>query len=194
MILTAGVAHPRKLIRHAIIADLKVGVALVSQRVYGTRVDTLRKTRLPAISVYCTEEPVDIDTSSQTAPRVLYRELEVEIGAWVPGPADPDGDIGDPMDDVCEQIEAVLDADRYLGGRENGLVRDTILKSSRFGLRGGEADPIVGVVTLTYLVTYNTSPAQTAIDDFLRAYTTTQMPGVESANAAVDHINVRTPP
>jgi hypothetical protein len=192
VILTAGVAHPRTVIRHAVVSNL-TGETSAGTRVQGTRIDPERKTRLPAISVYCTKEPVDVDTSSQTAPRVLYRQLELEIGAWVPGTANPEDDIGDALDAMCLEIEVAMDADRFLGGRQNGLVQDTILKNTEFGLQAGKnGDPFVGVVTLTYLVTYNTSAAQLATDDFLRVHSKTRMPGVEDANAAVDDFNVRS--
>lgn len=190
-------AHPRKLIRHAIVALLK-GATDAGQRVDGTRTEPHRKTPtgvlFPAISVYTLREPVDTDKSGQTSPRALYRAAKVEIVIWVSAPAgslEPT-DLADPMDDMCEQVEAAMEADRYLGGLQNGLARDTILENTELAVRGGEgADPMVGVVTLTYSVEYRSTPAKLATDEFLRAHVKNQMPGVEDAGAAVSDINVR---
>lgn len=191
MILTAGVAHPRKVIRHYI-RSLLTNATAAGARVQSTRIEPHRKTQLPAISVYTLREPVDVDKSADTAPRALFRDVKVEIAVWVPGPADPEGDIADAMDDFSEQIEALMDGDRYLGGLTNGLARDTILENTELAVRGGEgAEPAIGVLTMTYSVQYRSSAAQLAVDDFLRAHVKTQMPGVEDAGAAVSDINVR---
>lgn len=183
-------AHPRKLVRHAIVARL-LGVTAAGARVEATRVNSNRKTQLPAIGVYTLRELVDTEASQLTAPRVLSRELKLMIESWV-GHSE-DYKVDDRMDDIAEQIEAALDADRYIGGRVNGLVKDTILESTEIAIPEGN-DPLVGVITMTYRVTYNTDAASVSPDDFLRAHTTTKLPTAELANAAVDDINVRSAP
>lgn len=185
-------AHPRKLVRHAIVARL-LGVTIAGVRVQPTRIEPHRKTQLPAIGVYTLRETIDVTASALTAPRLLSRNLHVEVAAWVThsltAPAD------DALDDIAEQIEAALGADRYLGGRVAGLVKDTILESTEIRIVAGEGnDPEVGIITLTYAVSYNTDDASMSPDDFLRAHTTTKLPTAEVANAAIDDINVRSAP
>jgi hypothetical protein len=194
VILTAGVAHPRKVIRHYIVALLTNATA-AGPRVKATRIEPHRKphtTHLPAISVYTLREPVNTDKSADTAPRALFRDCKVEIVLWVAGPTDPDIDIADAMDDLSEQVEAMIDGDRYLGGIVNGLARDTILENTELAVRGGEgADPVIGVVTMTYSIEYRSTAAKPATDEFLRVHAKTRIVGVEDAGAATNDINVR---
>lgn len=178
-------AHQRKLIRHAIVALLTNATA-AGARVQGSRLELNRKTELPAISVYTLREPVEPD-SAETAPREVTRELKVEIAIWVAlnGAAlDP----LDPVDDMTEQVEAVMDADRFVGGN----VADSVLEDTEIKVLDEErGDPLVACATLTYAVTYRTTPGVTATDDFLRANTTTQVGDAGDDNTASDLTNVR---
>jgi len=179
-------AHQRKPIRHALVALLTNATA-AGTRVQGTRLEPHKRTELPAISVYTLREPVDPD-SGDTAPRELTRELEAQISVWVA----LDGAAADPMDavdDITDQVEAVMDANRFAGG----LVADSILRDTEITVTDKErGDPLVAVVTLTYAVTYFTLPGTTApTDDFLRANTTTQLPGVADDNTMHDQLDVR---
>ncbi|MGN6105198.1 MAG: hypothetical protein ACTHU0_08845, partial [Kofleriaceae bacterium] len=116
-------AHPRKLIRHAVVAQL-VGATAAGARVQATRVEPLRKGKLPTISVYTLHEPIDQDASAATNPRELTRTVKVEIAGWV---AHSDAlPVDDAMDDLAEQIEAAMDADPYLGGKAG----DSILEET----------------------------------------------------------------
>lgn len=189
MILPRLVAHPRKLIRHYIVAQLIAANTAAGARVVPTRIDRNRKQQLPAISVFTLREPVDTDKTDDTAPVRIYRDVKVEIVAWV-GHSE-DYTLDDRMDDIAEQIEAMMANDRYLGGRENGLAERALLENTEMALPPDGADPHVGIIALTYSVKYQTVAAIVAVDEFLRAHVKTRFPGVEDANAAVDDINVR---
>ena len=163
------VAHQRKVIRHAIVA-LLTNATVAGARVQGTKVKTYRPVELPAIAVYTLHEPVqDVDTD--TAPPESTRVTEVQVIAWVKLDADA-ADPMDPVDDICEQIETAMDANRFLGGE----AADVTLTDTEIDiLKEDGADPLVGRATLTYAVTYRTQPADSVLDDFLRAKATHQL-------------------
>lgn len=179
-------AHQRKLIRHAIIAQL-TGATAAGARVQGTRVEPHKKGELPAISVYTLREPVDPDSAS-TAPRELTRGVKVEITGWVALLGVAPLDVGDTIDDLAEQIELAVDADRYFGGTAS----ESVLEDTEIEIRD-EGDRLIGIVTLTYAVTYRTSPAAPVLDEFLTAKATTQIVGAASNNTVSDQVTVRAP-
>jgi len=176
--------HQRKLIRDAAVALLANAGTAAGARVTPTRIDPHKKNELPALSVYTLSEQTDPDDAS-TAPRELWRTLKLEIAGWVAhstaAPAD------DALDALAEQIEAAMDADRYLGNTAS----DSILVGTEISILS-DGDPLVGVITLTYEVEYRTSPAAPdGLDDFLRAGATTQVGDATVDNAANDVIQVR---
>lgn len=112
MILTALMAHPRTLIRNAVVAMLIAANTDAGVRVTATRVEPNKKTQLPAVSVYTLSESIDVEESNDHAPRELERHLQLEIAAWV---ADSDAlPVDVAMDEIAEQIEAAMDANWYL--------------------------------------------------------------------------------
>src|SRR5678815_2496807 len=74
-------AHPRKLVRDAVVAILKNATA-AGARVYATRIEPIRKSPLPAIAVYTLSEETE-PTISNTAPRELVRIVKVEVSGFV---------------------------------------------------------------------------------------------------------------
>lgn len=190
MILTAWMAHQRKLIRQAVVALLVGANTAAGARVKATRFDPHKKSQLPAIAVYTTSEPVDLGASENTAPRELTRNVKVEIVGFV---AHTDAlPVDDAMDDIAEQIEAAMDEDRYLGGK----AADSILESTELEVVEGEgSDPIVGVVSLTYSVTYRTSPAAPDdLQDFRSVDAKHRIVGAVEANQARDEFVVQETP
>lgn len=181
-------AHPRKLIRQAVVAALVAANTAAGERVSATRVEPHKKSQLPAISVYTLREPVNTDASVNTAPRELEREVKVEITGWV---AHTDEyPVDDAMDDLAEQIEATMDTDPYL----DGAAGDSILENTEMQVveDDGRSDPIVGVVTLTYSVTYRTSPVAAVLDNFLRVDAIYQVVGGdEYTDPAEDQFTVQ---
>lgn len=186
MILTAGMAHPRKLIRHAFVAMLVAANTAAGARVYATRVDPLKK-QLPSISVYTLSDPVDDDASTETEEAHV---VELEVLAVV---AHTDAvPVDDAMDDIAEQIEAAVKANPYLGGEAN----DTRLVGTIMEVReeNGRSDPLVGLVVLTYAVEYRADlTSGAAIDDFETVKADHRIVGAVEENQASDVFVVEEP-
>lgn len=169
-------AHPRKLIRHGVVAQLIAANTAAGTRVEATREEPNRRGELPAIGVYTSSEQVDQDVSLATSPRELNRTPVVHIVAWVGHskayPAD------DRMDDIAEQIEAAMDGDRFI----SGAVGDSILQSTDMRVKEADGnDPIVGIIVLTYSVTYYTNPFATGdLADYLRTGVTATIEGTQA--------------
>jgi hypothetical protein len=177
--------HQRQLIRTAVVGMLANRTSAGGNVKPTTvrRYNAKRPGELPAIAVYTMTEDSDRD-SATTAPRELARELEIEIAAAAICPAD---DPGAPLDALAQEIEAVIDADPYLGRTVGNL--GALLVSSGVSFPDVDADPLIGIITLTYSATYYTSPApQTNLDDFLRADVTTRIVGATDDNALHDEI------
>lgn len=163
MILNVGMAHQRTLIREAIIAALVNAGTAAGTRVDDTRVDPWRKGELPAISVYTPTDPIE-PASSSARPRELEHTLVVEIAGWV-RPV-PGVRLSRTMDDLALQIEAAMDLDPYLAGAAG----DSTLRGTTMRVQAddGASDPIVGIVVLTYEVTYRSTVAEPVLVDFER--------------------------
>ena len=179
--------HQRKAIRHAVVALLP-NATDAGDRVEDTRTDPIRKTEpLPVISVYTPSDRVDREHST---PREEKHDLELKIEVWVQDTTVRK--VGDAMDDLSEQIEAVMDVDRYLAGLVGGdgvVLDDTNMEV--LSERG--ADPLIGIATLTYSMTYfkvigATSPI---VDDYLRTGATTKIGGAGDDNTVRDLFNQR---
>jgi hypothetical protein len=160
VILTTGMAHPRKLVRHAVVAMLTNATSAVT-RVDSARIEPHKKNKLPAISVYTSHDQVDEDASAGNAPRERKHDLELQIQ----GVVDVSDTVADDMDDLAEQIEAVMEGDPYLQGTAGeSMLKGTVMQVLE---PEGRSDPTVGVVTLVYGVTYHKSPAAPGgLDDF----------------------------
>lgn len=188
MILTDGMAHPGKLIEQAIVALLVTASTAAGDRVHRDRVDPFKKGKIPAIAIYMPEEEVDIDTSARTAPRELTREADVEMQLFVGG-VDAE-DVSDAMWDFQEQVENAMGADPYLGGAAG----DSMLKGSRREIveTNGQSDPLVGVVTMVYGVTFRTAPVVSdELDDFLSVKADHRIVGAVEENQASDEFVVQ---
>lgn len=143
--------HPRQAIREAVKAQL-VGTApsyrtLAADRVFETRVIPLQRTQLPAVMVYTLKEPID-PASRKTSPRRLKRELELMIE----GVVEAGDNVDDAMDALAAQIECAMNFDARLG---LALVDDSLLSDTEMEV-GTEGQKLIGLVRLTYAVTYYT--------------------------------------
>ncbi len=157
------------------IARLIAAATSAGSRVYDTRVDPLPQSVLPAICVYTLREEIDQDETEGTAPRELVRVARMEVAGFVGG-ADA-AVLAAAVDDLAEQIEAAVNADPYLGGTAS----DSILDDTEIEIRAeeGRSDPLVGIVTLTFLVTYHSTVAVAAdsLDDFMTVGQDTKVVG-----------------
>lgn len=149
-------AHPRKLIRQAIVDALKAASTAAGQRVYKSRATPWRTVELPAISVFSAEELVD-EGSEESSPRELKRGADFVLDLVLAMPAD--GDVDDALDDLAEQVENAIDQDRYLGNTAS----DSFLVSSTFG-EVPEGNRPMGALRLVYRTRYLTdAPAATQV-------------------------------
>lgn len=129
----------RKKIRAKVVEILKQAETIAGEKVYGKRSNTLWKTELPAILVFCREE--------ESAPYVmgekpLKRAMQLVVQAE--GELDDDG-----LDDFADQIEDAMKADPTLGDEDvdSTLIGTQIEVSS-------EGEKLYGAIRLTYEVTY----------------------------------------
>lgn len=184
-------AHQRKLIRQDVVALLVRANTAAGARVKPTRVEPHRKTQLPAISVYTLHDSVDAE-SKTTAPVELTHTLQLEIVGWV---AHSDTYlVDDAMDDLAEQIETAMDLDVYLNGTAgDSQLTDTLMEVVE---DDGRSEPMIGIVTLTFAVTYRTAPAVNAptMGDFVTVHTETKFVGTADNNAATDQFVVQVIP
>lgn len=168
-------AHPRQLIRAAVVAALLAGNTVAEDRVAATRIVRWRTRDLPAVAVYTLSESVD-PASHLTAPRELERTVDVAIEGAVLG---PDG-VDDALDLLATEVERVMHADPTLGGTAG----DAVLLSTEIDLFEDGAG-VVGVVRLVYGVTYHTyapDPADGgALDDLKTVDVRHDLSGAQAA-------------
>lgn len=193
MILGSLVAHQRKIVRKAVASRIAFANTSAGTRVTATRVEPHRNVKLPAISVYTLSESVDPSVSST---REIVRQLRLEVVGWVTHSETVPAD--DAMDDLAEQIEAAMELDPYftVNGEASVEMSRLVDTSMQMLEDDGRSDPMVGIVTLTYEMTYRTSRAEpTGLDDFLFVGTTTDLVGgVATTAPASDLITVQEPP
>ena len=136
-------AHLRQQIRERV-ATTVTGLTTTGSRVYQSRVYPLADANLPGLLVYSTSESSEPDVMT-SGNRTLFRELEIVIEAY----AKATSNLDDTLDTITDEIETAMAADRTV----NSLARDATLASTAITLIG-EGEKPVGVVTLTYRVTY----------------------------------------
>ena len=192
--------HQRLVIRHAV-RDRLLGATAAEDRVFTTRLVPYRRTKLPAIAVYTRAEPVDPE-SRNTAPRELTRNLQLVIevavaeGSSVRGVPVAVDQLDDALDGLAVEVERVMDADPWLGGAAG----DSLLTSTDVDVivdvDGRALEQPIGLVTLTYAITYRTQapdPADVPLDDFKRATIRHDLSGIVSPkNVAEDDITLPT--
>jgi hypothetical protein len=171
--------HPRARIRHAV-RDLLDGATAAGGRVHATRVVPYRRADLPAISVYTLEESADPD-SRLTAPRKLTRDVSLVIEGWVA----PGDNVDDAMDALALEIERAMHADPYLGdSAADSLLDSTSLEALEQG------DRLMGLVLMTYQVTYRTyaPEAPEDLDDFITVASANTLGGTVDESAAAQDV------
>jgi hypothetical protein len=154
-------AHQRQTIRRAATAQLLDRTA-AGARVYATRVVPWKRIELPAVAVYALEELVD-PASQTTAPRELTRTLQLSLeGAVILSTA-----VDDALDNLAEEIERAVHADETFAGTAS----DSILTATELEVFE-EGERCIGLIRLTYSVTYFTHAPEAAdvrLNDFATA-------------------------
>ena len=144
-------SHVREQIRDAVVNAVTY-LDLTARRVFRTRVYPMDSESLPGICVYTqseTSSPATIGglTSVSTYLRVMLVNIEVYAKASV--------DLDNTLDDIAVEIETAMATDATL----DGLVEDTVLSGTEIDIMGGDSEQPVGVMRLTYNVTYRTTLA-----------------------------------
>lgn len=139
--------HVRKQIRDQVASVLTAGVALVSSRVYPSRVYALSENKLPAIAVYTASEASSLMSFQ---PPTLTRTISLTVDIFLRATDTFDDD----LDAICVQVEDAIGADF----RVNGLAKQIILTGTEIDYNG-EAEMPVGIVSMTFEVGYVTTIA-----------------------------------
>jgi len=116
-------SEQRKEIRKKIVSLLKRGKTDAGDNVVGNRVNPPWKENLPCISVYTRGELLEEWTQ---APRVMKATLQVGVEVVAKGRGEEE--LGNRVDELCEQVEVILAKDDSL----EGTVEDIILRSINF--------------------------------------------------------------
>lgn len=149
-----AMAHPRESITQAVVALLIAANTAAGSRVVSTRIEPHKPSGLPAISVYALNDQTDDAISSEME---VGHRLNLEITGWVKH--SDSVPVDEAMNNLAEQIEVAMRADPYLGGTAS----DSIFEGSAMQVveDDGRSDPVIGVVVLTYSVTYHVALAVT---------------------------------
>lgn len=132
--------HRRQQIREAI-AEALGAHATLTGRVFATRVHPTPDADLPVVLVYMLAESSELENLNRNLRRDADAQIEIRVAAT-------DG-MDDALDDLCEIVEAVMEATPQFGG----LVVNSWLTGTQIGI-DGEGDFRQGVGTLTYRVQY----------------------------------------
>lgn len=133
--------HVRKRIRDAAVIQL-TGLTHTQDRVFPWRGETLSRDQLPAIKVMTPDQGPGSVTMIVEA--IALTENADTLADW--------------LDEAVEQIEAAINADRTLGGAAIDVRQTTSAVSIDI-----EGDAQVGIASLTYAVTVDTTGRRPAI-------------------------------
>jgi hypothetical protein len=134
--------HIRHQIRDAA-GDAVTGLLTAGTRVFKSRIYPLTDAEMPALLVYTTTEDSERDGMGET----LARSLSLVVEGYIKSSAT----IDNQLDKLSAEVESAMASDRTLGG----LARDCYLSGTEINFTGDGEVPI-GVVTMTFLITYFT--------------------------------------
>lgn len=140
-------AHARQTIRHSV-RTILAGRTAAGDRVFTTREIPLRRTQLPAITIYSLEESAEVGAGGDHVTK-LDRSLQLELLII----ASLTEAVDDELDAIAEQVESAMRADPALG--LDGTVFDSALTGTVIGVDDDQGHPI-GAMRLTYNVQYCT--------------------------------------
>lgn len=132
----------RQQIREEVQAMLIAANTSAGANVYSNRVSAFWRSELPSISIFMRDEeatPRDLANKSYVRKASLSFEIHAEAVE----------SLDEQLDKIADEIEAAIVADQSLGG----TVLGSTLLSTEIEL-AGEATTPIGVLTLTYQITY----------------------------------------
>jgi hypothetical protein len=175
--------HQRQQIRDATQAAL-LNQTSAGPRVFKTRDMTFHRKELPALAVYTLQETVD-PASADTAPLELKRTLQLAIE----GAVSLTDNVDDALDALAVDVERAMHRDDSLGATAS-LAMLSATEVDIFE----QGDRPMGLVRLTYTVTYYTNApeaADTPLDDLKTVDIRHSLePGVNPANQAHDTVTL----
>jgi hypothetical protein len=137
--------HLRRQIREAV-ATLLTGLTTTGNRVFQSRVQTLKDSQLPALVILTNEETVTQQTIHSNP--LLERQLSVQVIAK----AKANTNLDDTLDQIIKEVEMAVfasDAANTLGGLVKGLVLDSL--DITFN---GEAETKAGEAVMAFTAVY----------------------------------------
>jgi hypothetical protein len=137
--------HLRRQIREAV-ATLLTGLTTTGNRVFQSRVQTLKDNQLPGLVILTNEETVTQQTIHSNP--LLERNLSVQVIAK----AKANTNLDDTLDQIIKEVEMAVfasDAANTLGGLVKGLVLDSL--DITFN---GEAETKVGEAVMAFTAVY----------------------------------------
>lgn len=137
-------AHVRQQIRERAATTL-TGLTTTGTKVYQSRIYPLGAANLPGLLIYTKSEESLPQTIGAT--RTVLRNLSLVVEGYVKASANYD----DTVDTISAEVETALGNDVTL----NNLAKDCYLESTDIQYNG-EGEKPVGVVSLTFNVTYAT--------------------------------------
>lgn len=138
-------SHKRTEIRIYLVDRLLNGDTNADSRVHNSKINA-EHGPFPAIAVYTTGERKLEKTSENPEYR---KEITVELQAVV----EQSDTYADDLDDLCLQIEALLDFDYFLGGQQNGIVESFEPDETQI-LFSNKGDIELAMAMMTYKATY----------------------------------------
>jgi hypothetical protein len=137
--------HVRQQIREQVGTTL-TGLTTTGSNVFQSRVYPLAASNLPGLLIYTLVETSDLDAMGSS--QDLMRNLSLAIEGYAKASANLD----DTLDTIAKEVETALAADTKL----NGLAKNCHLSGTEIQLNG-DGDQPIGVVAMTFSVTYRTA-------------------------------------
>lgn len=137
--------HVRQQIREQVGTTL-TGLTTTGSNVFQSRVYPLAASNLPGLLIYTLVETSDLDAMGSS--QDLMRNLSLAIEGYAKASANLD----DTLDTIAKEVETALAADTKL----NGLAKNCYLSGTEIQLNG-DGDQPIGVVAMTFSVTYRTA-------------------------------------
>ena len=137
-------AHQRKTIRDRVITVL-TGLSTTGSNVFNSRIYPNEESKLPLLNVFTLSETVELDSVKST-----IREMELVVEGF----ASANSNIENTLDNIATEVEEALGSDTDL----NGTCLSHNITNTEITLYNEGSKPI-GVVRLTFSVTYRTTQA-----------------------------------
>ncbi len=141
--ISIKMAHVCNQIKDAV-ATLVTGLATTGANVFTSRYRVIQQSALPSLSVFATNEIVNLESGTLDAP---MRQL----GLRIQGTVESTSSLDDTLETILKEVEVALGADITIGGLAIGLDLSTWSKTCN-----DEGEKPVGIIDIDYLVHYRT--------------------------------------